>query len=107
MTELIDREEARLYDHFSIVPFKAVCGADIPNQSTTQFPERAKCATCWFYWNEFIKSYRSRLSTSTVTEGVGIVDDAEFTCSHGEKVLSCYEQNKVENEEQNNLGEAG
>lgn len=43
----------RDFDHFSIVPFKAICGADVPNQSTTQIPERAKCVTCWQYWREW------------------------------------------------------
>jgi hypothetical protein len=45
--------EVRRFDHFSIVPFVAICGADVPNQNTTQTPERAKCVTCWQYWKEF------------------------------------------------------
>ena len=60
--ELLPRE----FDHFSIVPFKAICGADVLNQSTTQTPERAKCATCWFYWKEFITT-RSHLSLQPET----------------------------------------
>lgn len=57
--------ELREFDHFSIVPFKAICGTDVPNQSTTQTPEKAKCATCWFYWDEWNKS---RTTTAPVSE---------------------------------------
>jgi hypothetical protein len=64
--EQLERE----FDHFSIVPFKAVCGADVLNQSTTQDPRRAKCAVCWQYWKEWESSYyfegRSRVSDGGV-----------------------------------------
>ena len=47
------KQDGRDFDHFSIVPFKAICGADVPNQSTSQIPEHVKCTTCRHYWNEW------------------------------------------------------
>lgn len=52
----------REFDHFSIVPFKAICGANVPNQSTTQTPERTKCETCWHYWREWVSTRVAQLA---------------------------------------------
>lgn len=52
-------EGEREFDHFSIVPFKAICGADRSGQTTTQTPERTKCPICWQYWSEWYASYRA------------------------------------------------
>jgi hypothetical protein len=32
--------------HYSVVPFVAVCGADAPNQKTSQVFERCTCDAC-------------------------------------------------------------
>lgn len=32
--------------HYAVVPFKAICGADRPGQTTTRIPDRVTCPEC-------------------------------------------------------------
>lgn len=45
-SEILSRMAEALPIHFSVVSFQAFCGADVPNQRTTQIREHVTCREC-------------------------------------------------------------
>lgn len=58
--------------HLSIMPFRAICGANVPNQSTTQVPDNVTCVDCCRYWKQWNDNRVAAALSSTPSVGDAI-----------------------------------